>query len=71
MPEYPLLFVGPNGTQGKVQMRMNKEEIALLKKSADALKEVIAQIELLKVIVPRYYSAKQTDVNGRNSNFSP
>ena len=41
-----LSLVGPNGTQGKVQMRMNKEEIALLKKSADALKEVIAQIEL-------------------------
>ena len=30
----------------QVQMRMNKEEVALLKKSADALKEVIAQIEL-------------------------
>ena len=41
-----LTLVGPNGTQGKVQMRMNKGEIALLKKSADALKEVIAQIEL-------------------------
>ena len=41
-----LTLVGPNGIQGKVQMRMNKEEIALLKKSADALKEVIAQIEL-------------------------
>ena len=41
-----LTLVGPNGTQGKVQMRMNKEEIALLNKSADALKEVIAQIEL-------------------------
>ena len=41
-----LTLVGPNGTQGKVQMRMNKEEISLLKKSADALKEVIAQIEL-------------------------
>lgn len=41
-----LTLVGPNGTQGKVQMRMNKEEIALLKKSVDALKEVIAQIEL-------------------------
>ena len=26
-----LTLVGPNGTQGKVQMRMNKEEIALLK----------------------------------------
>ena len=41
-----LTLVGQNGTQGKVQMRMNKEEVALLKKSADALKEVIAQIEL-------------------------
>ena len=41
-----LTLVGPNGTQGIVQMRMNKEEVALLKKSADALKEVIAQIEL-------------------------
>ena len=41
-----LTLVGPNGIQGKVQMRMNKEEVALLKKSAEALKEVIAQIEL-------------------------
>ena len=41
-----LTLVGPNGIQGKVQMRMNKEEVALLRKSADALKEVIAQIEL-------------------------
>ena len=41
-----LTLVGPNGIQGKVQMRINKEEVALLKKSADALKEVIAQIEL-------------------------
>ena len=41
-----LTLVVPNGIQGKVQMRMNKEEVALLKKSADALKEVIAQIEL-------------------------
>ena len=41
-----LTLVGPNGIQGKVQMRMKKEEVALLKKSADALKEVIAQIEL-------------------------
>ena len=41
-----LTLVGPNGIQGKVHLRMNKEEVALLKKSADALKEVIAQIEL-------------------------
>lgn len=41
-----LTLVGPNGIQGKVPMRMNKTEIAQLKKSADALKAVIAQIEL-------------------------
>ncbi len=41
-----LTLVGTNGIQGKVQMRMNKEEVELLKKSANALKEVIAQIEL-------------------------
>ena len=41
-----LTLVGPNGIQGKVKMRMNKEEVELLKKSANALKEVIAQIEL-------------------------
>ena len=41
-----LTLVGPNGIQGKVQMRMNKEEVELLKKSANALKEVIAQSEL-------------------------
>lgn len=41
-----LTLVGPNGIQGKVQMRINKEEVELLKKSANALKEVIAQIEL-------------------------
>ena len=41
-----LTLVGPNGIQGKVQMRMNKEEVELLKKSANALKEVIAQIGL-------------------------
>ena len=41
-----LTLVGPNGIQGKIKMRMNKEEVALLMKSADALKELIAQIEL-------------------------
>lgn len=41
-----LTLVGPNGIQGKVPMRMNKTEIEQLKKSADALKAVIAQIEL-------------------------
>ena len=41
-----LTLVGPNGVQGKVPMRMNKAEIEQLKKSADALKEIIAQIDL-------------------------
>ncbi|MDD7740499.1 MAG: L-lactate dehydrogenase [Fusicatenibacter sp.] len=41
-----LTLVGPNGVQGKVPMRMNKEEVEKLKASADALKSVIAQIEL-------------------------
>ena len=41
-----LTLVGPNGIQGKIPMRMNKEEVALLQKSADALKAVIAQISL-------------------------
>lgn len=41
-----LTLVGPNGIRGKVPMRMNQAEIAQLQKSADALKAVIAQIEL-------------------------
>ena len=41
-----LTLVGPTGIQGKIPMRMNKEEVALLQKSADALKAVIAQISL-------------------------
>lgn len=40
------IMVGPNGIQGKVPMRMNKKEIEQLHKSADALKAVIAQIDL-------------------------
>lgn len=41
-----LTLVGPKGVQGKVPMRMNKTEIEQLRKSAEALKAVIAQIEL-------------------------
>ena len=41
-----LTLVGPNGVQGKLPMRMTKTEIEQLKKSADALKEIIAQINL-------------------------
>ena len=41
-----LTLVGPNGVQGKVPMRINKAEIEQLQKSADALKEIIAQLNL-------------------------
>ena len=41
-----LTLVGPNGVQGKIPMRMNKAEIEQLQKSADALKEIIAQLDL-------------------------
>lgn len=41
-----LTIVGPNGIQGKVPMRMNKNEIEKLQASANALKAVIAKISL-------------------------
>ena len=41
-----LALVGPNGCQGKVEVNLTDEEEALLKKSADTLKAIIAQIEL-------------------------
>lgn len=41
-----LTLVGPNGAQGKLPMRMNKEEVGKLQASADALKAVIAGIEI-------------------------
>ena len=41
-----LTLVGPNGVQGKVPVKLTDEEIAKLRASADALKAVIAQIEL-------------------------
>ncbi len=41
-----LALVGPNGCQGKVEVSLTDEEEALLKKSADTLKAIIAQIEL-------------------------
>lgn len=41
-----LTLVGPNGIQGKIPMELTDEEVAKLKASADALKAVIAQIEL-------------------------
>ena len=41
-----LTLVGPKGISGKIPMRMNKEETEKLQASADALKSVIAQIDL-------------------------
>ena len=41
-----LALVGPKGIQGKVPMKLTEEEIGKLKASADALKAVIAQIDL-------------------------
>ncbi len=40
-----LALVGPNGCQGKVEVNLTDEEIALLQKSAKTLKEVIAQVK--------------------------
>lgn len=41
-----LTLVGPNGIQGKVPVKLTDEEVAKLKKSADSLKAVIAEVEL-------------------------
>jgi len=41
-----LALVGPNGCQGKVEVNLTDEEEALLKKSAETLKGIIAQIEI-------------------------
>lgn len=41
-----LTLVGPKGIQGKVPMKLTDEEMEQLKASADALKDVIAQIDL-------------------------
>lgn len=41
-----LTLVGPKGVRGKVPVTLTEEEIAKLRASADALKAVIAQIEL-------------------------
>ncbi len=41
-----LALVGPNGCQGKIEVNLTDEELTLLHKSANTLKEVIAQIEI-------------------------
>lgn len=41
-----LALVGPNGCQGKVEVSLTDEEEALLRKSAETLKNIISQITL-------------------------
>ncbi len=41
-----LTLVGPNGIEGKVPVKLTEEEIGKLRKSGDALKAVIKEIEL-------------------------
>ena len=41
-----LALVGPNGCQGKIEVNLTDEEVALLHKSANTLKEVISQITI-------------------------
>ena len=41
-----LTIIGPDGVKGKIPMRMNAADLESLRKSADALKEVIRQIEI-------------------------
>lgn len=41
-----LTVIGPNGVKGKAPLRMNESEVMKLRASADALKAIIAQLEL-------------------------
>ena len=41
-----LAIVGPDGVKGRVEMEMTDEEVEKFRKSADALKAVIAQLDL-------------------------
>lgn len=41
-----LSLIGPNGHQGKIPVKLTDEEVEKLRKSAETLKNVIAQIEL-------------------------
>lgn len=41
-----LTLVGPEGVKGKIELEMTEEEIEKFKKSADALKAVIAQLDI-------------------------
>ena len=39
-------MIGPDGVQGKIPVQLTEEEVAKLQSSANALKAVIAQIQL-------------------------
>ena len=41
-----LTLIGPEGVKGKIPMKLTEEEVALLHKSANALKDVISKIKL-------------------------
>lgn len=41
-----LTLVGPDGVQGKIPLKLTDEEVVKLKASADALKEIIAQLDI-------------------------
>ena len=41
-----LTMIGPNGVEGKLEVKLTDEEVAKLKASADSLKAVIAEINL-------------------------
>ena len=41
-----LNFVGPNGVEGKLPIKLTDEEVAKIQASANALKDVISQITL-------------------------
>ena len=41
-----LTLIGPDGVKGRLEMPLTEEEQAKLKKSADALKDVIAQVQI-------------------------
>jgi L-lactate dehydrogenase len=41
-----LVLVGPNGVQRRIEVSLTDEEVALLRKSADTLKDIISQLEI-------------------------
>lgn len=41
-----LVLIGPNGVQRRIEVSLTDEEVALLHKSADTLKDIISQLEI-------------------------